>query len=228
MKKIGVITYDYPHFKTEQVLHAFARMGYSIEVYALPFLPRKGRNVLFEHRPDQSTGVRADAICKKFGLELFKCETDSEVRTGCDYYHVLIGKVISPSCLADKRVINCHPGVIPAVRGLDAFKWAVLDNRPLGNTLHYIDEAVDMGEVISVEPTPVYKTDSLERLARRHYECEIEMVVNFERYLKEPSNVFADSPEGMQNMRMNKETERSMLEAADRYIREQSERPYAS
>lgn len=228
MKRIGVITYDYPHSKTEQVLHAFVRMGYSIEVYALPFLPRKGRDVLFEHRPDQSGGVRAEAICKKFGLRFFKCDTDAEIRSGCDYYHVLIGKLISSDCLADKRIINCHPGIIPAVRGLDAFKWAVLNNRPLGNTLHYIDEAVDMGEVISIEPTPVYKTDNLERMAQRHYEYEIDMVVNFERYLEQPSNAFADVSEGAQNMRMNRATEQSMLDVADRYIREQSERSYAN
>jgi phosphoribosylglycinamide formyltransferase-1 len=89
-----------------------------------------------------------------------------------------------------KKIINCHPGILPAVRGLDAFKWTIYEMKPLGVTLHYIDEEVDSGEIISVIPTPIFITDDLETLARRHYENEIYVLSNFEEYLNRPVNPF--------------------------------------
>jgi len=69
---------------------------------------------------------------------------------------------------------------------LDAFKWAIYYKRPLGITLHYIDEEADKGEIISIRKTNVYMTDSLETLARRHYENEIDMLSNFDKFLNNP------------------------------------------
>ena len=67
---------------------------------------------------------------------------------------------------------------------------------PLGVTLHYIDENVDAGEVISVVETPVFASDSLESLARRHYENEIKLLSEFELYMRKPQNLFSQIPQG--------------------------------
>ena len=57
--RIGIITYDYKHLKTEQVVNnlIFNEGISEIKIFALPFLNRKKREVLFEHRPNQALGL---------------------------------------------------------------------------------------------------------------------------------------------------------------------------
>lgn len=215
---VGLITYDFPHLKTEQVFDALLRRGYRLRVFGLPFVPRKARSVQFQHRPDQARASHPAEICKRHGVTYRRCESDSDIDGQCDVYHVLVGKILSPECLRDRKIMNCHPGIIPAVRGLDAFKWAILNDQPLGVTLHYIDEAVDAGEILAVLPTSVYPDDSLESLARRHYELEIDVIIDFERYLAEPRNAFARVAPGDARLRMPGKLEATLLRAADEYI----------
>ena len=68
--------------------------------------------------------------------------------------------ILSKECVENKKIINSHPGIIPASRGLDSFKWAIYENKPLGVSLHCIDKEVDSGEIISIIPTTVYKTET--------------------------------------------------------------------
>ena len=58
--------------------------------------------------------------------------------------------------LIKNHIINCHSGLIPETRGLDSFKWAILNNKFVGNTLHYIDQNVDLGKIIYQEKTKIY------------------------------------------------------------------------
>ena len=41
--------------------------------------------------------------------------------------------------------INGHPGILPDYRGLDPVLWSLIENGPLGATLHKIDQDVDSG-----------------------------------------------------------------------------------
>jgi len=216
---IGVITYDYPHLKTEQVLQTFIKRGYPLKIYALPFVPRKKRRVIFRHRPDQSVAAHPATIAQAHGIEYVRCLDDQEIENQCDVYHVLIGRIISEECLVGKRIINCHPGILPAVRGLDAFKWAIYEDKPLGVTLHYIDKDVDRGEIIAVVPTTVYSSDTIEILARRHYENEIEVTMDFYFYMECPTNDYLAIPEGRRHMRMGPRRESRVLELFGHYVR---------
>lgn len=67
IKTVGLITYHYPHLKTEQVLQRLLclDMGFEFRMYALPFTPRKPRETLFHHRPDQSDAVAPQAMAEK-------------------------------------------------------------------------------------------------------------------------------------------------------------------
>lgn len=47
------------------------------------------------------------------------------------------------------RLINFHPSILPAYRGLSAIDQALRGNASfIGNTAHYIDESIDAGEII--------------------------------------------------------------------------------
>jgi phosphoribosylglycinamide formyltransferase-1 len=153
-------------------------------MFALPFTPRKQRVTLFNHRPDQTDAIAAKTLAEKHTIPYCACGNDEEIDDSCDVYIILGAGILSENGIKGKKIINCHPGIIPACRGVDSFKWAIYDMKPLGITLHYIDAQVDAGDIIAVAPTNVYKTDSLATLARRHYENEINVISHFAYYLK--------------------------------------------
>ncbi len=47
-KKIGIITYQHRHLKTEQVIMNLIIQGYHLKVFALPFVERK-KEMYFLH-----------------------------------------------------------------------------------------------------------------------------------------------------------------------------------
>jgi phosphoribosylglycinamide formyltransferase 1 len=178
---VGIITYNYKHLKTSQVLERLSKNKCDeteYTVFALPYTPYKSRQVLFEHRPKQDVGEHTRDIAARYSMRYVICERDKEI-CGCDYYLVCGAGILSPECVKGKKIINCHPGIIPIVRGLDAFKWAIYNQQQVGNTLYIITEEVDLAEMGLVSVTPVYKNDMLQTFADRHYSREIEMLVNY-------------------------------------------------
>ena len=219
---LGIITYNKPHLKTQQVLEQLLAKSFKTKLYTIPFVPRKPRKPKFQHRPNPFQGVPPEEIAQQHHLPLRACHSDAEIDNACDLYMVLGAGILSEECLEGKKVLNVHPGIIPISRGLDSFKWAIYHKRPLGNTLHFIDKEVDKGEVVSVLPTPVYPSDTPESLARRHYALEIGMLVDFERHLEEAHNPFEHLPSEPATRRMKPETEQEMLHRFKDYVKEQA------
>ncbi|QPJ62171.1 MAG: hypothetical protein G3M70_09925 [Candidatus Nitronauta litoralis] len=216
---LGIITYNFPHLKTEQVLLRLVEMDcQSIQLFALPFKPRKPRKPIIVHRPFQEAGAHPEEMARKFGLRYQTIDQDHDIPGGLDYYLILGAGILSEEFIRGKKTINCHPGVIPASRGLDSFKWSIHDQKPLGISLHFIDEKVDAGEIISIKPTPVFSNDTIESLARRHYELEIDMTARFQEFFEKPVNPFEDIAVGEPHMRMNQETEKVTLAKFKGYL----------
>lgn len=181
--RLGLITYDTRHLKTEQVALGLHQRGeHDCVFYALPFVQRPAREIVFAHRPDMSTGAPTRDIAKAMAASFIACDSPADIPPdGADLF-LILGAGLLPGDFVSAtrgRVLNAHPGIIPLVRGLDAFKWAIHDRMPLGNTLHYIDEEADAGDVVAVLRTPVFPTDTLSDVARRHYELEIVMMLDF-------------------------------------------------
>ena len=87
----------------------------------------------------------------------------------------------------NKKIINCHSGLIPSSRGLRLFKCS---NNKLQKNWEYpsfIDKNVDLGKIISHKVTKLYKSDNLFSFAKRHYLNEINMLINFDKYIKTPN-----------------------------------------
>jgi phosphoribosylglycinamide formyltransferase-1 len=187
-------------------------------MFALPFVPRKQRKTLLEHRPPQSDAVVPEILAEKHGIPYLPCVNDEDIDNSCDIYLILGAGIISAKCIEGKKIINCHPGIIPACRGLDSFKWAIYNMKPMGITLHYIDASVDAGEIIAVIPTNIYRTDSLATLARRHYENEIECMSNFACFLENPQNAFSGIEVDESRMRMSIEKERELVRRFSEYV----------
>lgn len=219
IKKIGLITYHHPHLKSEQVLQRLLGLNreYEFRMFALPFMPRVPRKTLIQHRPDQSKAVHPQMMAEKHRISYAECSDDRDIDGSCDVYLVLGAGILSAECVEGKRIINAHPGLIPACRGLDSFKWAIYDAKPMGITLHYIDEQVDAGEIIATVPTYVYSTDSIITLSRRHYENEIDMMARFADFLDQPRNPYQDLEQGEAKRRMPREEEKEVTKRFHAY-----------
>jgi len=212
---VGILTYDYFHLKTEQVVHQLIRKGFKeLTLFALPYTQRPDRPVLIPHRPKQVDAITTEDLAIGNNLSFVRYDGKSEL-SKCDFYLITGAGVLPPSVVKGKQIINAHPGVIPSARGLDAFKWSIYNQIPLGITLHYIDAEVDAGQIITIVRTPVYVGDSLMTLARRHYELEIEVMSNFTHYLV---HSFVEAfPANDARRRMPADTEAVMVRRFDDY-----------
>ncbi len=224
--RIAIIGYDHPHLKTEQLVHRFLLKSklaigprLDLKLLALPFSPRPSRPVLLAHRPDQEKSVPVRELAEQHRLEFVPCAYDL-IPDVADFYLVAGAGIFPAKAISNKKILNVHPGIIPSARGLDAFKWSILGGVPLGVTLHTIDAEVDAGETIAIVKTPIFPSDSLETLARRHYELELDVLSEFLTFLEgSVKGSSAGYPQNPPRMRMPIDTEKEMIAKFDEYKR---------
>ena len=71
------------------------------------------------------------------------------------------------------RVLNIHPSLLPAFPGLDAQEQALKHGAKIsGCTVHFVDELLDAGPIISQAAVPVLEDDTVESLSARILEQE--------------------------------------------------------
>jgi methionyl-tRNA formyltransferase len=59
-----------------------------------------------------------------------------------------------------KGCINLHPAYLPYNRGAYPNVWSIIDGTPAGSTLHYLNEGVDSGDIISRKEVTIDITDT--------------------------------------------------------------------
>lgn len=213
---ICLLSYDAPHLKTAQVMMGLHNRGFrNIDILVMPFTQRPERAVAFKHRPSQFQGPDPRSLVAFNGGRIVEYENWRHVLNQYRCFLVCGSNLIEPEFANGGRILNVHAGLIPTVRGLDSFKWAILNGLPLGNTLHRIDEHADAGEVLFHLKTPVFLDDDPQTLARRHYENEIWMLTNFDNLLDQREVL--ELPEQPPTMRMPAAQEADMLRAFDAF-----------
>ena len=66
------------------------------------------------------------------------------------------------------RILNIHPSLLPAFRGLDAQKQALEHGvRVAGATVHLVTEELDGGPIVLQSPVPVLDDDTVDTLSAR-------------------------------------------------------------
>ena len=78
--------------------------------------------------------------------------------------------ILSKNFLKDwnKKVINIHPSLLPSFRGKNAVKQALEQRvKTAGCSVHFVDEGIDTGEIISQEKVPVSSNDDEETLGKK-------------------------------------------------------------
>ena len=209
--KIGVITYDIPHLKTQDLIFKLISKKYKIKIIITKFKKFKKRDVFLNHRPYQFLGPNPYELAQKLKLGIHKIQQIKQLKN-IDYFLIGGCGLIEKKYIIKNKIINCHPGLIPQTRGLDALKWAILKSHPIGNSLHFVDSSVDNGRVIGHKLTPIFKNDKFNDLSSRHYKMEIDMLADFEKYLKNPKkNILKNILNYEFNKRMNITNEKKMM-----------------
>jgi len=180
---IGIITYDTPHRKTQDLVTSLILNGYSeLHLIVLPWVERKNFQPIYKHRPTKCANVSIEKLSDRLKIPYSKLNLNdlNNFFLEKSFKHILIaGAGLLPEELAtNHKIINSHPGYLPNVKGLDAFKWAIYQGQPIGVTTHYISDKPDEGKLIERRIIPIYFEDSFHSVAYRIYETEIEMLVN--------------------------------------------------
>lgn len=84
-------------------------------------------------------------------------------------------RIVTPTLLTpfSGRVLNIHPALLPAFKGLHAQRQALdYGVRITGATVHFVDAEVDHGPIILQAAVAVSPTDTEDTLARRILEVE--------------------------------------------------------
>ena len=167
---IGIITYDIPHRKTQDLVTKLILNGYSdLHLIVIPWVERKNFQPIFEHRPSKCLNISVEELSDRLKISYSKVETNNLNRFFSEntFRHILIaGAGLLPEELAtNHKIINSHPGYLPNVKGLDAFKWAIYQGQPIGVTTHYITDKADEGELIERRIIPIYFEDSFHNVA---------------------------------------------------------------
>ena len=180
---IAIITYDTPHRKTQDIITKLLLNGYSnLKLVVIPWVKRKNFQPLYAHRPTNPVLIGTEELAKHTNIDFDRVQINKLEKyfSSNSFKHILIaGAGILPENLVkNHNLINAHPGFLPNVKGLDAFKWAILKGEKIGVTTHYISEKADEGKLIEKREISCFFEDSFFSLAMRVYENEIEMLVN--------------------------------------------------
>ena len=128
----------------------------SLRLYSLLFV----RNLISKPSYENSLNLVSlnDGRLRKF---LSKHQPELVVTTGCG----VLGKRVLKSISVP--IINSHCGVCPRYRGMGNI-WALVENEIdlLGTTIHYVNEGIDTGEIISSSKLQLAKKDLFDDLDR--------------------------------------------------------------
>ena len=100
-------------------------------------------------------------------------------------------KILSKDFLSNwyKKIINIHPSILPAFRGLNAVKKALEKKvKYTGCTIHYVDKGIDSGEIIDQRIVKVLKTDNEKKLTKKILKEEYILYIKVIETLEKENN----------------------------------------
>ena len=181
-----LLSYQANHRKTFDVIAGLKARGYSdVCVYAKQYHYNKSFKPIYEHRPalefTQYDEINYREFINNYGYDLRDIDDYKDINQydEIDSIFLVCGAGIIPKEIYDKyTIINSHPGYIPNCRGLDAYKWAIVEKQPIGVTTHIIGDYVDAGDIIAREEVPINGNDTFHSVAYRVYHLEVKMLID--------------------------------------------------
>jgi len=217
-KRIVILTYTQPHRKTYDTVCLLKAKGYeNVLLIAVDFHYTKHFKPLVEHRPSSFCDIKPFELAKAMGYKYkeFHSLNDINYKEFAESIFLICGAGIIPENLVKNcKIINAHPGILPNIRGLDALKWSLLKNQPIGVTVHLISEKPDAGILIMQKTIDILPFDNIQSLGYRLYELEIKMLVDSIEYLDQAliENQYIDDVNSEVHKRMSKTDEIRLIQ----------------
>ncbi|MFJ8234647.1 formyltransferase family protein [Ureibacillus sp. NPDC094379] len=114
-------------------------------------------------------------------LQEDKMEETKLISENLDYIISYGYRYIIPKSVVDYykgKIINLHISYLPWNRGADPNLWSFLENTPKGVTIHYINEGIDTGDIITQK---VINFSSEETLATSYQKLKNEIELLFKK-----------------------------------------------
>lgn len=193
---VGLITYQTGHRKTLEVAKILLAKKYRVTLFAFPFhfhstpAVSDGR---FPDHPPQVLGLAWQDIFKGNEVEIINMPGWNPVDSEQFKLHTkgfpsglflhCTAKIVPAAFIGDRLILNSHPGLLPQNRGVDALKWSIINNWPIGQTLHIIDARIDCGAILTRRRTPLFPNDTLEEVFFRAYNDSIKLLAGFDEFI---------------------------------------------
>lgn len=82
------------------------------------------------------------------------------------FSHILENDIIN---IFNRGIINLHFSYLPYCRGSAPNVFSIINNEPIGSTLHFINEKIDAGDIIAQKKIEISKLDTGGTLYRKLY-----------------------------------------------------------
>jgi methionyl-tRNA formyltransferase len=120
---------------------------------------------------DQDRVLVGREFREQHGVELLD-SLDLDYIIGIHFPYIIPEEVLEVPRIG---VVNLHPALLPYNRGWHTANWALLDQTPIGATLHFMDRTLDTGDIISQVELKVEPEDTAHTLHARLLDLEFEV-----------------------------------------------------
>ncbi len=183
--KLAVFAYNFPHKKTQDFLLRLFMEGCDINfTVACDPVELNIPKPILRVKPIYTGSLQTRVICQRLNIPYYVLPHNSEkvaelLRDNNIDVGIIAGaRILKKNIIGSVRkgIVNFHPGLIPRARGLDALKWAVYYDMPIGVTAHFIDERVDAGRILLQKEIPIYRDDTFIDISLRLDETQVELL----------------------------------------------------
>lgn len=119
----------------------------------------------------KKSGEKRHGSAPTSGIEVVK-EHEPDLLLSAGYRHIITPDAIEASTVA----LNCHNSYLPHARGANANVWSIIEDGPVGVTIHEIIEKVDAGPIVAQRCVPLYPDDTGKTLYTRLIDATVGLV----------------------------------------------------
>jgi methionyl-tRNA formyltransferase len=120
---------------------------------------------------DESLIFRGNEFKNPKSLELL-LSLNLDYIFGIHFPYIIPNEVLS---IPKIGVVNLHPAFLPYNKGWHTPSWAIIEGYPYGATLHFMEEALDEGDIIHQKQIEVLPIDTANSLYKRVLKLEEEV-----------------------------------------------------
>ena len=229
--KIGIFTYNFPHYKSQQGIYKLLLSQFKITaIFAANPVELKFRQSKIRVSPKYTNISNSLDIANSFSINYHVVKHNSKdtidlVKSyNLDVGIILGARIISQSVIDSFNIgiLNMHPGIIPLNRGLDNLKWAILDNLKQGVTTHLISKEIDKGKIIDLQTIEVFEDDTLIDIHIRLQELELKMMIEALENIKFGKELVDVCSDGVYHDALTDSEEEKLIASFDFYKKEYS------